>query len=148
MNIIVLGGSPKGEKSVTLQYVKWIEKRFPQHTFTYRYVAQQVRRYEANAEAWQTLLEEIRTADGVIWAFPLYYCLVHGNYKRFIERFAQVTLHLLITPDLRYYLLFGFIEKGLAVFQHRLRDPELHIQLAIYHKPAGLSWPTHFAADQ
>lgn len=29
MNILVLAGSPKGNASVTLQSVRWLERRFP-----------------------------------------------------------------------------------------------------------------------
>jgi hypothetical protein len=31
MKIVVLNGSPKGEYSVTLQYVHYIQKKFPGH---------------------------------------------------------------------------------------------------------------------
>ena len=31
MKIIVLNGSPKGDISVTMQYVRFIQKKFPQH---------------------------------------------------------------------------------------------------------------------
>ena len=31
MNILVLNGSPKGKESVTLHYVKFIQKKFPNH---------------------------------------------------------------------------------------------------------------------
>jgi len=31
MKITVLNGSPKGIKSVTMQYVQYIQKMFPQH---------------------------------------------------------------------------------------------------------------------
>ena len=31
------------------------------------------------------VIEEIRRSEIVLWAFPLYVFLIHGNYKRFIE---------------------------------------------------------------
>lgn len=31
MKITVLNGSPKGELSVTMQYIKFIQKKFPEH---------------------------------------------------------------------------------------------------------------------
>ena len=34
MQISVISGSPKGEKSVTFQYVRFLEQAFPDHTFT------------------------------------------------------------------------------------------------------------------
>ena len=33
MKIAVLNGSPKGEISVTVQYIKFIQKKFPGHEF-------------------------------------------------------------------------------------------------------------------
>ncbi len=33
MNITVLNGSPKGELSVTMQYVAYLAKLYPQHEF-------------------------------------------------------------------------------------------------------------------
>ena len=33
MKIIVLNGSPKGELSVTMQYVAYLAKLYPQHEF-------------------------------------------------------------------------------------------------------------------
>lgn len=33
MKIIVLNGSPKGNLSITLQYIRFLEKKYPQHKF-------------------------------------------------------------------------------------------------------------------
>jgi multimeric flavodoxin WrbA len=85
MNIVVLNGSPKGEISVTLQYVHYLEKHFPQHQFSYWRVAQSLRKLENSPAAFDEVIEAVRAADGVLWAFPLYTMLVHSNYKRFIE---------------------------------------------------------------
>jgi multimeric flavodoxin WrbA len=85
MKIVVLNGSPKGEVSVTRQYVLYLEKAFPQHHFVVLPVAQQSRKLERDAAAFDQVIDEVRSADGVIWAFPLYYLLVCSQYKRFIE---------------------------------------------------------------
>jgi len=37
MKITVLNGSPKGDLSVTLQYVNFIQKKFPHHEFKILY---------------------------------------------------------------------------------------------------------------
>jgi len=85
MNIIVLNGSPKGETSLTMQYVRYLEQAFPQHAFTQLHIARRGRALERDHEAFAAVIEQIRQADVVLWAFPLYYMLVHGNYRRFIE---------------------------------------------------------------
>ena len=85
MKIAVLNGSPKGNISATMQYILYIQKKFPQHEFKFLNVAQQIKILEKNEERFNSVIEEIRTSDGVIWGFPLYILLVPSQYKRFIE---------------------------------------------------------------
>jgi multimeric flavodoxin WrbA len=85
MNILILNGSPKGDNSVTLQYVNYLAKKNPQHTFTALHVAQRIRRIEHDAATFEEVIAQVGQADAVIWSFPLYYMLVHAHYKRFIE---------------------------------------------------------------
>ena len=42
MTILVLNGSPKGEYSVTLQTVRYWEKRYPEHTFEVLHVGARI----------------------------------------------------------------------------------------------------------
>ena len=85
MQITVLNGSPKGDLSITLQYALFIQKKYPQHQLKVFNIAQEMRKIEKDEEAFQAVIEAVRSSDGVIWAFPLYLLLVHSNYKRFIE---------------------------------------------------------------
>ena len=85
MKITVLNGSPKGSTSATMQYVQFIQKKFPQHELTIHNIAQQINTLERDDKAFQEILAEIRSSDGVLWAFPLYYYVVASQYKRFIE---------------------------------------------------------------
>ena len=85
MKIIVLNGSPKGKASVTMQYVRFIQKKFPQHELKILDIAQKIKWIEKDDNTFQDILEEIRSADGVLWAYPLYVFLVASQYKRFIE---------------------------------------------------------------
>jgi multimeric flavodoxin WrbA len=89
MKIAVLNGSPKGEVSVTRQYVLYLEKAFPEHRFVVLHVAQQSKKLERDSAAFEEVIREVRSADGVIWAFPLYILLVCSQYKRFIELIAE-----------------------------------------------------------
>jgi multimeric flavodoxin WrbA len=68
-----------------MQYVQYIRKMFPQHELTTVDVALRRKKLEENEDAFQEVIEQVRAADGVLWAFPLYILLVHANYKRFIE---------------------------------------------------------------
>jgi multimeric flavodoxin WrbA len=85
MKILVLNGSPKGDLSVTMQYVAFLQKMNPQHTLKILNIAQQVRQIEQDEQKFNEVMAEIANADGVLWAFPLYVFLVHSQYKRFIE---------------------------------------------------------------
>jgi len=85
MKITVLNGSPKGVTSVTMQYVHYIQKKFPQHDLQIVHISQRLKKIERDREAFREIVDRVQTSDGVLWAFPLYLLHVHGNYKRFIE---------------------------------------------------------------
>lgn len=85
MKIVVLNGSPKGNHSITLQYIRFLEKKYSQHTFHIINAAHDIRKIETDESLFMEIIGTIRVADGVIWAFPLYYLLVAAQYKRFIE---------------------------------------------------------------
>ncbi|OPX38361.1 MAG: hypothetical protein B1H12_02680 [Desulfobacteraceae bacterium 4484_190.2] len=85
MRIAVLNGSPKGDVSVTMQYVHYIQKKFPQHELKILNISQKIKVIKKNEKPFQQIIDEVKSSDGVLWAFPLYFLLVHSNYKRFIE---------------------------------------------------------------
>jgi multimeric flavodoxin WrbA len=89
MKIVVLSGSPKGEKSVTLQYARYMHKVYPQHQMQIEHLVPRIKKLESDEKAFWEIIEKVRAADGVLWAFPVYVCLVHGSYKRFIELIAE-----------------------------------------------------------
>ncbi len=84
-NILVLNGSPKGDISITMQSMNYLERKYPQHSFEYLNIAARSRHLERSRDAFNEALARVEAADMVIWAFPLYYMLVHAGYKRFIE---------------------------------------------------------------
>lgn len=85
MKIIILNGSPKGDLSVTLQYARAIAKKHPQDEFKTINIAQRIKTIEKNQAEFEQIIADIRSADGILWAFPLYFLIVHSHYKRFIE---------------------------------------------------------------
>lgn len=85
MNITVLNGSPKGDLSVTMQYVRFIEKKFERHSFNYINISQRIGKIENDEILFNEIISEIDKSDLVIWSVPLYVCLVPSQYKRFIE---------------------------------------------------------------
>ena len=85
MNILVITGSPKGEKSVTLQYARWLQKRFPGHEWEWVHAAAHIAGLEKDEQRFARVMDQVRRADLVLWTFPLYVLLVHAGLKRFIE---------------------------------------------------------------
>lgn len=85
MKIAVLNGSPKGQVSVTMQYVRFLQTKFPQAQFQLYDVAQKINKLERDKNEFKTLISEIKSSQAVLWAFPLYFFLVSSQYKRFIE---------------------------------------------------------------
>jgi multimeric flavodoxin WrbA len=85
MRIAVLNGSPKGNISVTVQYVLFLRKKFPQHEFVIFNVAQEINKIEKDTGAFRGIVEAVQSSDLVLWVFPLYVLLVPSQYKRFIE---------------------------------------------------------------
>ncbi len=85
MKIVVLNGSPKGEQSVTLQYVRYAARKFPDHQFEILPIAQTIRKLEKDEKALALVIDAVKAADAVLWSFPLYFLVVCSQYKRFIE---------------------------------------------------------------
>jgi len=89
MKISVLNGSPKGESSITLQYVNFIQKKFPQHEFKVFHIAKKIGKLEKDEKYFEAMIDEIRDSDGVLWAFGLWVLVVSAQYMRFIELISE-----------------------------------------------------------
>ncbi len=85
MNITVFCGSPKGKISVTYQYLHFLQQEYPKHRFELFYPGQQIRAILQKKEKWDDILNSIKQADLILWAFPVYIFLVPAGLKRFIE---------------------------------------------------------------
>ena len=82
MNIVVLNGSPKGENSITLQTVRFLELLSKKHTFTVLHVGQKIRTFEQNFTEAKTIIEQ---ADILLFSYPVYTFIVPYQLHRFIE---------------------------------------------------------------
>jgi multimeric flavodoxin WrbA len=85
MKTVVLNGSPKGNASVTMQYIEFIRKKFQQHQLKILNISQRIKVIGKEDNAFNEIIDEVRSSKAVIWAFPVYFFLVPANYKRFIE---------------------------------------------------------------
>ena len=89
MKIIVLNGSPKGEYSITLQYVKFLQKVYTEINFQVLHVSQKIKKLEKNEEYFNDLVEEVKNADMILWIFGLWVLAVPAQYMRFIELITE-----------------------------------------------------------
>jgi len=85
MNIAVINGSPKGENSVTLQYVKFLAIHFPHVSFSILNIGKEEKKITTDPTFYQNIIHKIKTADALLWATPVYYMLVPAQLKKFIE---------------------------------------------------------------
>ncbi|MBR3037858.1 MAG: NAD(P)H-dependent oxidoreductase [Clostridia bacterium] len=82
MKILVLNGSPKGENSVTLQTVRYLEKKFPAHSFEVLHVGQRIKSIEKDFSKAE---EALNNAELLLFSYPVYTFLVPSQLHRFIE---------------------------------------------------------------
>ncbi len=89
MKITVLNGSPKGDVSITMQYIHFMSKYHPEHEIKIHNISLLIKKMESDEKAFSAVINDIRSTDLVIWAFPLYVALVPSQYKRFIELISE-----------------------------------------------------------
>ncbi len=82
MNILVLNGSPKAENSVTLQTVRYLEKKFPSHSFEVLHVGARIRSLEKDFSPAAQALEK---AELLLFSYPVYTFIAPYQLHRFVE---------------------------------------------------------------
>jgi putative NADPH-quinone reductase len=82
MKILVLNGSPKGEYSITLQTVHFLEKLNTQHQFQVLHVGRQIKSLEKDFSKAGEMLHE---ADLILFSYPVYTFIAPYQLHRFIE---------------------------------------------------------------
>ena len=82
MNILVINGSPKGNYSITLQTVHYLERRFSDHTFNILNAGQSIRSIEKDFTKARDML---LSADAIIFSYPVYTFVAPCQLHRFIE---------------------------------------------------------------
>lgn len=124
MKLIVLNGSPKGDPSVTMQYIEYFRKVQPSHEFKIINIAHKIRKIEKELTYFNEIMEDIKSADSVIWAFPLYVLHVHGNYKRFIELISErkVESYFINKPAVAFSTSIHFYDNTAHNYIHGICD--------------------------
>ena len=82
MDILVINASPKGKYSITLQTVRYLEKRFPDHTFRTLNAGQTIKSLEKD---FTPALEAMEKADVLLFSYPVYTFIAPSQLHRFME---------------------------------------------------------------
>ena len=82
MNILVINGSPKGDNSITLQTVLYLEKLHPEHAFHILNVGAKIKSLEKD---FTPAIEAIEKADVLLFSYPVYTFIAPCQLHRFIE---------------------------------------------------------------
>ncbi len=82
MKICVLNGSPKGDYSITLQTVLYLQKKFPKCEFEIIHVGQRIRALEKDMTG---AIASMEASDLILFAYPVYTFIAPYQLHRFIE---------------------------------------------------------------
>ena len=82
MHILVLNGSPKGENSITLQTVRYLEKKFRIENLEVLHVGMKIKSLERD---FTPALDALERADVLVFSYPVYTFIAPSQLHKFIE---------------------------------------------------------------
>ena len=82
MKILVINGSPKGEYSITLQTVRYLEQQFPGQQFEVLHAGQRIKALEQD---FSSAIDAVKQSDLLLFSYPVYTFLAPSQLHRFLE---------------------------------------------------------------
>ena len=110
MHITVINGSPKGEYSITLQTVCFLQRKFPEDTFTVIHAGQKIKALEKD---FTKTREQLEVADALLFSYPVYTFLAPSQLHRFVELMKEHKVNVQgkyatqITTSKKMYWIWG-----------------------------------------
>ncbi len=86
MQICVLNGSPKGQYSITVHTSLFLEKKFPQHHFSYFDIGAKINAYEKDMSE---VIAAMQVVDLIIFSYPVYTFLAPSQVHRFVRALKE-----------------------------------------------------------
>ena len=86
MKILIINGSPAGENSITLQTMKYLEIRYPEHEYRVLHAARRIKAIEKDFSETEDL---VLWAELVVFAYPVYTFLAPSQLHRLIDLLKQ-----------------------------------------------------------
>lgn len=68
-----------------MQYVKYVQKHYPQHEYLFHNISSRIKKIEMNDDLFNGIIADIESCDSIIWSTPVYTLFVPAQYMRFIE---------------------------------------------------------------
>lgn len=91
MKFLVVNGSPKGNYSVTLQTIIYLQKLFKEHEFEVLNVGQQIKALEKNMDK---AISAINNCDVIIFSYPVYTFIAPSQLHQFIRLIKESNIDL------------------------------------------------------
>ena len=82
MKIAVINGSPKGKFSVTVQTIRYLQLKNPEHEFQILNAGQMIKALEKDFSRAREIIDQ---CDAVLFSYPVYTFLAPSQLHRFIE---------------------------------------------------------------
>ncbi len=82
MEILIINGSPKGARSVTLQTLLYLQILHPEHHWKVLHAGQRIKALEKN---FAPAREAVESADVLLFSYPVYTFIAPSQLHRFIE---------------------------------------------------------------
>lgn len=91
MRILAVNGSPKGENSITLQTVYYLQEIFKDHEFEVLNAGQKIKALERDFSEAE---EALKRADLILFSYPVYTFIAPYQLHRFIELIKEKGINL------------------------------------------------------